>query len=196
MGRRATSRRYVPTSSPSVVRLSNPTTLSRRAAASHQTPEPPSLSHLTQSLLPTYPPLDPTTHSYHQNITGFLNGPLRVYNLSSPSFLPSSLSWAADSLPWAADAPPSLPWAADAPPFSSLPWAADALAFRETLNLTRARAMGDAGEGWNWTASSKGLSNLREYRIPGMVGNGSFGGGGATFFRVSRALGLRLSDAS
>ncbi|KAF8320079.1 hypothetical protein DL93DRAFT_2153098 [Clavulina sp. PMI_390] len=52
---------------------------------------PPTVNPLVQAVLPQYPPLDPKEASYYTNLTGFLQGEARFYNLSSPiSGLPQS----------------------------------------------------------------------------------------------------------
>ena len=51
---------------------------------------------LRSLVLPWNEPIDPDTTSYYQNITGFLKGDARLYNLSEPDALPPS--WAQEGV--------------------------------------------------------------------------------------------------
>ncbi|KAF8340498.1 uncharacterized protein EI90DRAFT_3035785 [Cantharellus anzutake] len=62
------------------------------------TPEPPTLTPLLNNMLPPIDIPDPRTHSYYRNITGFIEGKTKAYNLSDKHL---GSSWAPFAVPFA-----------------------------------------------------------------------------------------------
>lgn len=113
-----------------------------------------------EAIIPTPPPLDPSLSSYFSNITGFLSGSISIYNLSTPHFHTPSSSESSPASTSVIDSESD-----DYLPGPPKQWAKLAESYADGLNITDAAIR---TSGWKrWRETTKTLSNVKEYTVPG-----------------------------